>query len=319
MADALPRANGATRDLAIRCAWLYHVEGLTQDAVARALRLSRAKVLRLLVAARDEGLVRIAIDAPAATRAALEARLVERFDLRAALVVEAGGDRLDAAQRVGQAAGHLVARQLRDGASLAIGWGATLSAAATALGAAPAHRGLSVISLLGGLTRSGPVNPAAVARRIADALHGDCYQLTAPLVVASSATRTALWSESGLCDLRTRARRADIALVSCGDLAEAATLRREGLVSRAELAGLRRAGAVGDLLCQFVDAAGRPVDHPLNRRTVALPIADLAGVGTLVLASGGAAKAAALAAALAAVKVHVLVTDEAAARVLAAG
>ena len=44
-------------------------------------------------------------------------------------------------------------------------------------------------------------------------------------------------------------------------------LRREGLVSRAELAGLRRAGAVGDVLCQFVDAAGRAVDHPLNRRT----------------------------------------------------
>jgi len=319
MADALPRAHGATRDLAIRCAWLYHVEGLTQDAVARALRLSRAKVLRLLVAARDEGLVRIAIDAPAATRAALEARLVERFGLRAAHVVEAGGDRGDAAQRVGQAAGQLVARQLRDGASLAIGWGATLSAAATALGAAPAHRGLSVISLLGGLTRSGPVNPAAVARRVADALHGDCYQLTAPLVVASSATRAALWSESGLRDLRAHARGADIALVSCGDLAEAATLRREGLVTRAELAGLRRAGAVGDVLCQFVDAAGRAVDHPLNRRTVALPLADLAAVGTLVLASGGAAKAAALAAALAAVKVHVLVTDEAAARVLADG
>ena len=319
MADALARGSGPTHDLAIRCAWLYHVEGLTQDAVARALHLSRAKVLRLLVAARDEGLVRIAIDAPAATRAALEARLVERFGLRAALVVEAGGDRIDAAQRVGQAAGQLVARQLHDGAALAIGWGATLSAAATALGAAPTHRGLSVISLLGGLTRSGPVNPAAVARRIADALHGDCYQLTAPLVVASSATRAALWSESGLRDLRAHARGADIALVSCGDLAEAATLRREGLVSRAELAGLRRAGAVGDLLCQFVDAAGRPVDHPLNRRTVALPLADLAAVGTLVLASGGAAKAAALAAALAAVKVHVLVTDEAAARVLAAG
>jgi len=109
------------------------------------------------------------------------------------------------------------------------------------------------------------------------------------------------------------------ALVSCGDLGEGATLRREGLLGRAEIASLRRAGAVGDVLCQFVDAAGRPVDHPLNRRTVALPLADLAAVGTLVLASGGAGKAAALAAALAAVKVHVLVTDEAAARVLADG
>ena len=91
------------------------------------------------------------------------------------------------------------------------------------------------------MTRSRAVNPAAVARRIADALHADCYQLAAPLVVAPSATRAALWSESGLRDLRERARRADIALVSCGDLAEDATLFREGLLSRAELAGLRAA------------------------------------------------------------------------------
>ena len=31
------------------------------------------------------------------------------------------------------------------------------------------------------------------------------------------------------------------------------------------------AGAVGDLLCTFLDADGRPVDHPLNRRVVGLP------------------------------------------------
>jgi DNA-binding transcriptional regulator LsrR (DeoR family) len=156
-----------------------------------------------------------------------------------------------------------------------------------------------------------------VARRIADTLQADCYQLTAPLVVADAATRAALWTEEGLRDLRARARRADVALVSCGDLDEAATLYREGLVSRAELARLRRAGAVADVLCQFIDGSGRPVDHPLNRRTVAVPLADLRAIGTLVLASGGAAKAGALAAALAAVRVHVLVTDEAAAEALA--
>jgi len=316
MADAPAQADRATRDLAIRCAWLYHVEGLTQDAVARSLHLSRAKVLRLLVTARDEGLVRIGVHAPAATRAALEARLVERYGLRAAVVVESGRDRADVARRVGEAAGQVVAGHLSDGVALAVGWGATLSAAAAALGA-PAHRRLSVISLLGGMTRSGAVNPAAVARRIADTVFADCYQLKPPLMVANAATRAALWTEEGLRDLLARARRADLALVSCGDVTEAATLHREGLVSRAELASLRRAGAVADVLCQFVDSQGRPVDHPLNRRTVAVPLGDVRGIGTLVLASGGADKARALAAALAAVPVHVLVTDEAAAEALA--
>src|SRR5215218_929033 len=103
MADETVRAvlatPAATRDLEIRCAWLYYVEGLTQDAIARALRLSRAKVLRLLASARDAGIVRIRVDAPAARLAALEGALVARYGLRAAIVVEAADDRVDVARR----------------------------------------------------------------------------------------------------------------------------------------------------------------------------------------------------------------------------
>ena len=39
-------------DLGVRAAWLYYVEELTQADIARALGLSRAKVIRLLAAAR---------------------------------------------------------------------------------------------------------------------------------------------------------------------------------------------------------------------------------------------------------------------------
>ena len=318
MDDAAARTAAQARDLAIRCAWLYYVEGLTQQRIAAVLRLSRAKVLRLLAAARDDAIVRIRVDAPAARLAALEAALVARFGLRAALVVEAADDPLDVARRVGHAAGHYVSAHLRDGLALGVGWGTTLSATADAL-AGPSHAAMSVISLLGGMARSGPVNPAAVARRIADTLRADCYQLTAPLVVARAATRAALWAEDGLRELRERARRADVALVSCGDVSEAATLWRERLLDRADLASLSRAGAVADVLCQFVDARGAAVDHPVNRRTVAIPLADLAGVRTVVLASGGAGKVPAIAAALQALRVHVLVTDAAAARGLAGG
>ena len=41
----------------VRAAWLYYVEGLTQEQIAEALGLSRIKVIRMLAAARSEGLV----------------------------------------------------------------------------------------------------------------------------------------------------------------------------------------------------------------------------------------------------------------------
>ena len=74
------------------------------------------------------------------------------------------------------------------------------------------------------------------------------------------------------------------------------------------------AGAVGDLLCRFLDAAGRAVDHPLNTRMIAVGLDHIRRVPRIVVASGGRRKVAVLRAALRAVPVHVLVTDETAAR-----
>jgi DNA-binding transcriptional regulator LsrR (DeoR family) len=235
-----------------------------------------------------------------------------RFGLRAATVVQAGADDADVAREVGTAGGHHLAQRLRDGLAIGVGWGATLNHAVAALGDVRATR-LSVISLLGGMTHSRAVNPAAVARRMADALHADCYQLAAPLLVTQAATRDALWREPALADLRARARRSDVALVSVGDVSERATLSREGLLTPAELAGLARAGAVGDVLCQFIDARGALVEHEVNRRAMTAGLDALRGAQELVLASGGARKVPALRAALAALPVHVLVTDAAAA------
>ena len=302
-------------DATIRAAWLYYIEGLTQEQVARVLNMSRAKVIRLLAAARESGVVRIRIEAKGTTQLALERRLVDAFGLEHAFVAPSPADPAATAAIVGEAAGAFMADHVEDGMSIGVGWGETLSMSLKAIGTRMRDR-LSVVSLLGGMTHSRAINPSAVARRMADAFGAECYQLTAPVFVASEATRQALWAEPGLAALRSRAKRVQTAFVSVGDLSENATLFREGLLPRTELASLRRAGAVGDVLCQFVDRDGRVVDHPVTRRVVAFPIDDLRRVPTVVIAAGGARKANAIGAALKATRAHVLITDEAAASAL---
>ena len=299
-------------DLQVRAAWLYYVEGLTQEQTARAMRISRAKVIRLLAAARDGGIVRIRIEARGSEQIALERKLMTAFGLREAIVVPAPVDDADIATVVGHAAGTYLSDQVREGLSLGVGWGATLSMSLKALHSPPFER-LSVISLLGGMTHSRAVNPSAVARRIADALGADCFQLTAPLMVADGAMRDALWAEPGLHELLERARRVDLALVSVGDVSEEATLFKERLLPRSQLASLREAGAVGDVLCHFIDAQGRVVDHPASQRVIAIDLEDLRRVPRIVIASGGRRKVAAIRAALKALAVSVLITDDAAA------
>lgn len=309
-------ATAAAHDLAVRVAWHAFVEGRTQAEIAAALGLSRTKVARLVATARDTGVVRIRVHATGAAPIARERELVACFGLEQAIVVAATPATVDA--HIGAAAGGFLRETIRPGMTVAVGWGATLSAAARALGARPVPQ-LDVVSLLGGMTHSRAINPSAVARRMADAFAAQCHQLTAPLVVASETTRDLLWRDPGLTRVRARARRADLAVVSVGSVDPDATLFREGLLSEAERRSLVAAGAVGDVLCQFLDATGRALDHPVNRRMVAVPPGELAQVRRVVLASGGARKVPALRAALAALPVSVLITDEAAARALVAG
>lgn len=313
MADAASRTEAtAAYDLTVRAAWLYYVEGLTQEEIARAMGVSRAKVLRLLVGARNDGMVRIHVGGRGGDLVALERKLVARYGLAQALVTPACADERAVAAVVGRAAGAYLRAQLRDGLAVAVGWGATLTMAVPALAGADFER-IAVISLLGGMTHSRAVNPAAVARRMADILRAECYQLTAPLIVADEITRDALWREPGLRELRERARRADIALVSVGDVSPAATLFREEVLPGSYLTGLAAVASVGDLLCHFLDAQGNPVDHPVNRRAMAVGLDDLRGVPQVVIASGGRRKVGALRAALEVVHAGVLVTDATAA------
>ena len=297
----------------VRAAWLYYAEGLTQAQIARLMRISRARVIALLAAARDSGLVSVRVNAKGSSQVDLERRLVERFALHDAIVVPSPASETQVARVVGHAAGSYLGDQLRDGMSVGIGWGETLHQSLRAIVPRPVAS-LSVVSLLGGITHSRTVNPATVARRLADAFRADCYQVTAPLVVANRNVARALWSEPALRDVRARARRVDLVLASVGDLGAQATLCREGLLTRAELASLRQAGAVGDVLCQFLDASGSVVDHPANQRMIAVSVDDVRRVPRIVVASGGRRKVDALRAALAALPVHVLITDESAAQ-----
>ncbi len=302
-------------DAKVRAAWLYYVEGLTQEQIGEALGLSRIKVVRMLAAARTEGLVKIRIDARSARQAGLERGLVTCLGLDEAVVVPAARDPANIAAMVGYAAGLWLSGKLTNGTALAVGWGQTLHQALR--GIQPRHlERMSVVSLLGGLTHSRSINPSAVARRVADMFGADCFQLTAPVFVSDAALREALWREPTLRELLERARAADIALVSVGDLVADSTLFRERLLPQSDLASLEKAGAVGDLVCHFIDAEGEQVDHPVNQRVMAVSPADLKGIGLVAIAAGGAHKAKAIRAALRASDAKVLITDESAAEAL---
>jgi DNA-binding transcriptional regulator LsrR (DeoR family) len=119
-------------------------------------------------------------------------------------------------------------------------------------------------------------------------------------------------------DALARIAACDLAVLSVGDVTRRSMLVRYALPDDVTPAELRAAGAVCDINGQLVDAKGRLVDHPVNRRAIALPLRDLERIPVVVFAAGGRRKVRAIAAALCTGFGSVLVSDETTARAAAA-
>lgn len=307
----------ASDNLKARIAWLYHVEGMTQDEVAQAVGLNRSRVLRILAAARADGSVQVRVTTRLSRCVELERMLEDRWGLGRAIVVPRPQGNIPVEVIVGGELGAYLNGAVRPQMSLGLGWGKTLSSGLPNI-EPRAPEGVRVISMLGGLTRVSSVNPSEFAWRVADRLSAECLMLAAPVFAPDLRTREALLGHGGLGEVFERAKTLDVAVVSASDLSPLSTVVEYGLLTHDEVASLHRAGAVGDVLCHFVDAEGELVDHPINERVVAVHPHDLRNARNLVLASGGWHKIAAIRAALKLLRPGTLITDETVAERLAA-
>ncbi|MBB3710496.1 DNA-binding transcriptional regulator LsrR (DeoR family) [Limimaricola variabilis] len=301
--------NDTTEDLRTRVAWLYYAEGMTQDEVAQAVGLTRARVLRILANARADGTVQIRVTTKLSHCVELERRLEEKWGLERAVVIPDPQDQSQIPKLIGQELGAMLSREVRPDSSIGLGWGQTLTNGVPSIEPREAS-GIKIISLLGGLTRVEKVNPSEFAWRVADRLAAECYLMAAPVYAPTPEIRDALLDHSGIAEIFERARRLDLAILSLGDLTPHSIFVQYGLLTTEEIASLEQAGAVGDVLCHFVDAEGEVVDHPVNRRVLAVDPRELRSARRMVLASGGWQKFTIIRAALRMLSPAVLITDE---------
>jgi DNA-binding transcriptional regulator LsrR (DeoR family) len=306
----------ASEQLRARIAWYYYVAGLTQQEISDRLGIARARVNRIAGQLRADGSVVVDIRLPLASCVALEEQLKTVFGLKAVAVVPSADDDEQQRRMIGDAAGAMLDRLIADGQCISVGWGRTLSASIKQLRTRQL-KGSSVVSLMGGLTHGSETNTFEVSTELAKTLGADCYYVTAPVYCPSIESREILLTHSGVNEVMERARKSDVAIVSCGDLTPRTKLTTIDSV-RHRLAELEEIGAIGEILGTFLDASGLPVDHPLNHSVIAMPPADLKAIPNSILISGGLYKADIIHAILAAGYVNCLVTDEAVAARLVA-
>jgi DNA-binding transcriptional regulator LsrR (DeoR family) len=302
-------------DLAARAAWLYYVSGDTQQEIAKKLKISRPAAQRLVALALEEGVVKVQIHHRVTRCLELGRELHRRFALKLCEVVPVDGDDLGGVLRKVSLVGAKVLEDVissKDPRIVCVSAARTIKAAVNEMRAIrrPQHR---LISLVGTIAHDGSNNRFDVAMRIAEKTGCTFHLLPAPLLADSPEERSQWCSHRLYRLVEDLAARADAAFVGIGEVGVGCPMYRDGFITRQELAGLNKAGAVGETLGWFFDAQGEEIQSPISHRVTSIPKATLIRAAPIAFAAG-VKKARAVSAALQGGWIRGLVTDEACAR-----
>ena len=294
---------------------MYYEQDVNQGEIAERLGVSRSTISRMLADAREMGVVRIRIVHPAERQLHLENQLESRFGLQAARVVAGSSDQLVAREDISLVASDYLDELLEDGMTVAISNGRSISRMVNTI--APRHpRAIVAAQMIGSIGRQNPmIDGPEVARQLARAYGGVFRAVHAPLLAETEAAREVFLSDPSVRETLDLAANAHIALIGIGEMGAPGPIFA-GLISHEDLADLRNRDAVGHTCAQFYDAAGRSVEHSVNRRAVAISFEALRRIPIVIAVAAGADKAIAIRGALTGGLITALITDAAAARAI---
>ena len=294
--------------LMVKAAWFYYFENMTQQAIADRLSISRMRVIKLLEAARQNGIIQFRLRSDGVGMAEQSRALMEKYHLKDVFLIPSAEEEATTNESIASAGAMYIADRLGDNACINVGYGDTLSRTLNHL-ATMVETPVTCISLTGGVSPYLPNTRSNI-------FNARLFLMPAPLLASSPEMASAMRSESSVSEIFDMAELSSFTLVGIGSIHDSATVVKSGVLSRNDLFFLRMNKAVGDILCHFFDPDGRLLQTPIEDRLISTTLSRLKALRNVVGLAAGAQKADAIRAALRGGYLDVLVTDEATASLL---
>ena len=298
---------------------LHYVDGLGQTEVAQFLKVSQAKVSRLLAVAKERGIVRISVVEYEPRDRALERAVRTKFGLGGVAVIKTIPDATaeDARRSVGHFGAPLVAGLLPPKSVVAIAGGRTIRELVQNL-SEDKERRLTVVQAMGSIDSTvGPEDALELGRVLARRSGGHFLSLNTPAFVPDRKIRDALLALAQIHTVRERFTQANVAIVGVGTLTNSIFAARN-VLSAQDMEELTRCGAVGEICGRFYDKNGRECNSHWRDRVLSIDLEQIRQIPQVIGVVAGGDRSAAIAAAIRGGLLKTLVIDDTAAGFLCA-
>lgn len=304
-AKAGARSRSENRRTMVLAAKAYYFEDKSKVQIAQELGISRFKVARHLVEARESGIISITLNS-GAPMPQLSRQLTRHLGLRDAHVVEVYGDDESIRSAVGRATGTWLRENLNEGETLGLGWGRTLNSLIDDLDYLPPVEIIQLSGRFGGDVR----NSAAELSRRAVALTGGAVQaIAAPFFVDDAHEAIVLRRRPDVATVVEGFDNLTTAVVGIGAMYPSPISIAYSAMPERFAEQVRSSGAVGEVCGILFAEDGHAINSPLWRHTLTVTSKQLRRTNRVIAAATAAEKAEAVRAVCAAGVLTDLVVD----------
>lgn len=300
------------KKLLAKVAYMYYEQELTQAQIAKELAIYRTTVSRMLSQAKSAGIVEIKINHFDASLFELEEQLKHAFGLTAVELVPTESDTNEEAkeERLAEAAGAWIRRQLADEMVVGLSWGASVGRAVNKIDQKQLSD-VSVVPVVGGPSHiNSRYHVNTLVYELARKLNGNSLFVNATVIQESKELAEGIFNSKYFHDLKEYWKRLDLVIVGVGGPLIYHKSQWRDLLSPADYEELKLREAVGDCCCRFYDGGGKLLKGELNQRTIGLTLDELADVPQSVGIARGISKARSIVPLLKKGYLKTLITDQ---------
>lgn len=255
------------------------MEGMGQGDVAKFVKISQAKVSRLLTLARERGIVHITVADYEPREKDLETRLRVQLGLTGAVVLKSVA-RLTSTElrkNTGLFGAPAMETLIKPRFTIAVGGGRSIQALVDNLHESQ-NKAPVIVQSMGSIDSSiSSFDAQEIGRTVARKLGGSFIAMNTPAYVPEKKMRDALHGLKQIRMVNEYLDQADLAIIGVGTLDNSLFIER-GVLSKNDIKEIKDAGAVGEICGRFIDANGKECDTRWRDCVMSIELSQLAKI-----------------------------------------
>jgi len=298
-------------DYLLKVARLYYQENMNQQEIADCLNISRVKVYRLLMKAREEGIVKIELHFPPQDFSELEIKIERSFGIRQCIIVPTSDSMDNVYSAFANALISVIDRYYKKGMSVGVGWGQTIKGTVEKMNFTKKYN-MKILPVIGGsglVYDDDDIHANSIVSLLAGKSGATGYILNCPAIIDTQASKEVFLQESIIRKIVDQFESLDLVIVPIGYIGPDITIYKTRDIMAEDIEYFQSLGIVGDINSNFIDDNGNLVPNKIQDRIINVTLESLKKINNTIAICNGEKKIVATRAALKTGVIDTLITD----------